>query len=139
MVRPFLVLAIAGLVVGGCGDRAESRHRAEIERTMQNFLIAVANQSPSGYCDELTEGSRRAIARNARAQDVEGGTCAALLADNRDAMLAMGVEGGEAGALVDGMEVEIDGEKAVADVGDEKVPLKREDGRWRIDLLSISE
>jgi hypothetical protein len=124
------VCAAAILALAGCGKKSDA---AQVESTIRTYYTAFANGDSAKACDQLSDATRASLEKRAG-----GRKCADLLSAASQRPNVQKVEPGLKNPKITNVKVTGNTATATATVRGTSttVPLKKENGHWRIAILS---
>src|SRR3712207_2897492 len=124
------IAAAAALALAGCGGGDSSSEKAEIERVVNDYFTAFATGDGAKACGQLTTDAQVELVEATRANDCPEALEVAAKQPDVERFR-------EDLADAEVVEVDITGPKATATVRalgvEEKVPLAKQDGAWKIE------
>jgi hypothetical protein len=134
-MRGASALLVLLLLLAGCGAGGGGK---EVKSALKDFILARSNGDVQAICAGMTPESRRMYETLGRGLLGPPGDCERTLDDPLFDLSGVGVTGQDLEAI-DSVDVDIDGDMARVKNGsrDERLPMKKVGGTWRVDVAHI--
>jgi hypothetical protein len=130
-----LLAVAAALALGACGG-GESEDD-EVTSALQHFVTVVKKDDAAGYCKGVTPATQRLFAKVSEGVDGRRGSCERLIGR----VMKKGTSGltDKTREAIDDADVEVDGSTATVTDGRVRLPMRKVDDTWRLDIANFPE